>query len=208
MTAAVVRGPSLIIWMGKTARASRLPNFEAGVLMNQLHYGTPAKVLHWLVVALLAVQFPIGWLMPDVHAGPPGRAMTLHISFGLTILALILVRFVWRITHPVAPESSLPPWQRVSSEAVHWLLYALVFAATVTGWLFASFRGWSVAYFDLIPLPMLAAKNPVAIHQIDGWHQLAEWGLLIAIGVHVAAALAHIFIYRDRIMQRMLPIGR
>ena len=175
---------------------------------QQVQYGAPAKVLHWLVVTLLAVQFPIGWLMPDVHAGPPGKAMTLHISFGLTILAVILVRLAWRITHPVAPEGSLPPWQRVSSEAVHWLLYALVLAATITGWLFASFRGWSVSYFGLIPLPMLAAKNPAAIHQIDGWHQIAEWGLLIAIGIHVAAALAHIFIYRDGIMQRMLPMRR
>ncbi|MCK1367822.1 cytochrome b [Bradyrhizobium sp. 62] len=177
-------------------------------MTDRLHYGTPAKVLHWLVVALLAVQFSLGWLMPDVHAGPPGRAMTLHISLGLTILALILLRLVWRITHPVAPESSLPPWQRVSSEAVHWLLYVLVLAATITGWLFASFRGWSVSYFNLIPLPMLAGKNPVAIHQIDGWHQIAEWALLIAIGVHVAAAFAHIFIYRDGVMQRMLPSRR
>jgi cytochrome b561 len=177
-------------------------------MTDQLHYGVPAKVFHWLVVALLAVQFPIGWLMPDVHAGPPGRGMTLHISFGLTILALILLRLAWRVAHPVAPESSLPPWQRVSSEAVHWLLYALVLATTITGWLFASFRGWSVSYFDLIPLPMLTAKNPAAIHQIDGWHQIAEWGLLIAIGTHVAAALAHIFIYRDGIMQRMLPMRR
>jgi cytochrome b561 len=160
---------------------------------GQLHYGTPAKVLHWLVVGLLAVQFPIGWFMPDVHAGPPGMAMTLHISFGLTILALILVRLLWRITHPVAPESSLPSWQRVSSEAVHWLLYALVLGTTTTGWLFASFRGWSVSYFNLVPLPMLAAKNTVATHQIDGWHQIAEWGLLIAIGTHVAAALDHRF---------------
>lgn len=177
-------------------------------MTNRLRYGTPAKVLHWLVVALLAVQFSLGWLMPDVHAGPPGRAMTLHISLGLTILALILLRLVWRITHPVAPESSLPPWQRVSSEAVHWLLYVLVLAATITGWLFASFGGWSVSYFNLIPLPMLAGKNPVAIHQIDGWHQIAEWALLIAIGVHVAAAFAHIFIYRDGVMQRMLPSRR
>jgi cytochrome b561 len=175
---------------------------------DRLHYGTPAKVLHWLVVALLAVQFPIGWFMPDVHAGPPGKAMTLHISFGLTILTLILLRFVWRITHPVAPESSLPPWQRVSSEVVHWLLYALVLTTTMTGWLFASFRGWSVSYFNLFPLPMLAAKNTAGIHQVDGWHQIAEWALLIAIGVHIAAALVHIFIYRDRIMQRMLPSGR
>jgi cytochrome b561 len=175
------------------------------LMTARLHYGAPAKALHWLVVALLAVQFPIGWLMPDVHGGPPGSPMTLHVSFGITILMLIVLRFVWRIAHPVAPESSLPPWQRVTSEAVHWLLYALVFATTVTGWLVASFRGWSVSYFYLVSLPMLAAKNSAAIRQIDGWHQIAAWTLLITIGFHVAAALTHVFVYRDRIMQRMLP---
>jgi cytochrome b561 len=174
-------------------------------MTDRPHYGTTAKTLHWLVVALLAVQYSIGWFMPDVHGGPPGTAMTLHISFGITILAVVGVRLVWRITHPVAPESSLPPWQRMTSEAVHWLLYVLVLAATMTGWLFASFRGWSVSYFYLVPMPMLASKSPEGVHAIDGWHQLAEWGLLIAIGVHVAAAMAHIFIYRDGIMQRMLP---
>ena len=174
-------------------------------MTGRLHYGTPAKTLHWLVVALLLIQFPIGWFMPDVHGGPPGTAMMLHISFGLTILAVIVLRLVWRLTHPVAPEGSLPAWQRVSSEAVHWLLYAAVLAATLTGWLFTSFRGWSVSYFDLFPLPMLAAKNAAAIKQIDGWHQIAEWTLLVLIGIHVAAALLHLFVYRDGIMQRMLP---
>jgi cytochrome b561 len=175
------------------------------LMADRLHYGTPAKVMHWLVVVLLMVQFPLGWFMPDVHGGPPDRAMTLHISFGMTILTLIVLRLIWRIIHPVSPERSLPPWQRVSSEAVHWLLYILVLAATLTGWLFASFRGWSVSYFYLVPLPMLADKNAVAIRQIDGWHQIAEWALLITIGVHVVAALVHVFIHRDRIMQRMLP---
>ena len=174
-------------------------------MTNRLHYGPTAKVLHWLVVALLAVQFPIGWFMPDVHGGPPGSAMTLHISFGISILVLIVLRFVWRLTHPVAPESSLPPWQRLTSEAVHWLLYALVLATTITGWFFASFRGWSVSYFYLVPLPMLADKNADGIHAIDGWHQIAEWTLLVVIVIHVVAALTHIFVYRDLIMQRMLP---
>ena len=82
----------------------------------RLHYGTTAKVLHWLIVALLVVQYLIGWLMPDVHRGPPGVPMVLHMSFGFTILVLIVLRFMWRLTHPVAPESSLPPWQRLSSE--------------------------------------------------------------------------------------------
>ncbi len=175
-------------------------------MTDRLQYGATAKLFHWLVVALLLAQYAIGWLMPDIHRGmKPGAAMTFHVSFGLLILILIVLRFAWRLTHPVAPESSLPPWQRLSSEAVHWLLYALVLATSVTGWLFASFRGWSMSFFYLVPMPMLASDNPAAGKTIDGLHQAMEWALLVVIGIHVAAALAHIFIYRDRIMQRMLP---
>ncbi|HEY5131294.1 MAG TPA: cytochrome b [Bradyrhizobium sp.] len=172
----------------------------------RLQYGTTAKVFHWLIVALLLVQYAIGWLMPDIHRGDkPGAAMTFHISFGILILMLIVLRFARRLTHPVAPESSLPRWQRLSSEAVHWLLYVLVLAATLTGWLFASFRGWTIALFFLAPMPMLASDNAAAGKAIDGLHQAMGWALLALIGIHVASALAHIFIYRDRIMQRMLP---
>jgi cytochrome b561 len=172
----------------------------------QLHYGTPAKIIHWLIVALLAVQYPIGWLMPDLHRGmTPGTAMTFHVSIGMSILVLTALRLAWRLTHPVAPESSLPAWQRLSSEAVHWLLYALVLATTLSGWLFASFRGWSVSFFYLVPLPMLASDNEAAGRTVDGLHQAMELALLVTIVIHVAAALAHIFVYRDGVMQRMLP---
>jgi cytochrome b561 len=175
-------------------------------MTDRPQYGTTAKVLHWLVVALLLVQYLIGWLMPDIHGGmKPGAAMTLHVSFGILILLLIVVRLGWRLAHPVAPERSLPPWQRLSSEAAHWLLYVLVLATTVSGWLFASFRGWSMLWFFLAPMPMLTSENVGAGKAFDGWHQAMEWSLLAVIGIHVATALVHIFIYRDRIMQRMLP---
>ena len=85
------------------------------------------------------------------------------------------------------------------------LLYVLVSATTLTGWLFASYRGWSVSWFYLVPLPMLSGENPAAVKFIDGWHQAMEWTLLALIGIHAAAALVHHFHYRDRIMQRMLP---
>jgi cytochrome b561 len=175
-------------------------------MTDRLQYGTTAKIFHWLIVALLLAQYLIGWLMPDLHRDmKPGAAMTFHVSIGMTILILIVVRLVWRLTHPVAPESSLAPWQRLTSEAVHWLLYALVLATTITGWLFASFRGWSMSFFFLVPMPMLASDNPAAGKAIDGLHQAMEWSLLVVIGLHVAAALVHIFVYRNRIMQRMLP---
>jgi len=174
-------------------------------MTDRLQYGTTAKVLHWLVAGLLLVQYLIGWLMPDVHAGPPGESMSFHISFGITILVLILMRFVWRLTHFVAPDNSLPAWQRLASEAMHWALYVLVLATTITGWLFASFRGWPVSFFYLFPLPMLASKSEANLKAFDGWHQTMEWMLLVFIGVHVATALVHLFGYRDRIMHRMLP---
>jgi len=175
-------------------------------MSNRLQYGTTAKLFHWLIVVLLIVQYLIGWLMPDIHRGDtPGAPMTFHVSVGIGILVLIVLRLVWRLTHPVAPESSLPPWQRLTSQAVHWMLYALVLVTTVTGWLFASFRGWSLSFFYRAPLPMLASDNKAAGKFIDGWHQAAEWTLLSFIGIHVAAALVHLFVYRDRIMQRMLP---
>jgi cytochrome b561 len=174
-------------------------------MAKQLHYGTTAKVFHWLIVALLMVQYPLGWFMPDIHRGmKPGDAMTLHISFGMTILALIVLRFFWRITHPVAPEGSLPAWQLLISKAVHWLLYALVFATTMTGWLFASQRGWSISLYFAAPLPELAEGSALAT-SIGKWHETMEWALLLMITAHVAAAMAHTFIFRDRIMQRMLP---
>jgi cytochrome b561 len=174
-------------------------------MIDRLQYGTTAKVFHWLMAALLLVQFPVGWLMPDIHRGmKPGAAMSFHVSVGFTILVLIALRLAWRLTHPVAPESSLRPWQRRSSEAVHWLLYALVLATTFTGWLFASFRGWLLSLYFLLPMPMLAADNAAAGKAIDGLHQAMEWSLLVVISIHVAAALAHIYVYRDRIMQRML----
>ena len=66
-------------------------------MTDRLQYGTTAKVFHWLVVALLLMQYPIGWLMPDIHRGmSPGAPMTFHVSLGIVVLALIILRFAWR----------------------------------------------------------------------------------------------------------------
>jgi cytochrome b561 len=194
---------------GKIAWTHELFHFDRGASMTKrLHYGTTAKLLHWIIVVLLVAQYAIGWLMPDVHAGPPGLAMIWHMSVGTVILALIVARFVWRLTHPVAPESSLPPWQRISSEAVHWLLYLLVLLTTLSGWVFASARGWKVSWFFVAPFPMLTAGDPALAKTLDGWHQNFMWALLIVAGLHVAAALVHLFYYRDGVMRRMLPVER
>jgi len=170
----------------------------------RLQYGPTAQVLHWSVVVLLLLQYLIGWFMPDIHGGmTPGIPMTLHISIGMTVLAIMAFRFAWRLMHPVAPESSLPDYQRLTSEAVHWLLYILVLFTTLSGWVFASARGWRIDWFYLFRLPMLTSQNRSLLKAIDGWHQVFEWSLLILIGVHIAAAFLHLYYYRDGVMRRM-----
>ncbi len=61
----------------------------------------------------------IFWLMPDIHRGPAGTPMIFHMSFGIIDLVLIIVRLIWRITHFVPQDNSLPAWQRVAAESVH-----------------------------------------------------------------------------------------
>ena len=93
----------------------------------------------------------------------------------------------------------------MTSEAVHWLLYLLVLLTTLSGWLFASARGWSVSWFFVAPLPLLTCGNRALVKVLDGWHQNFMWALLVVAGLHVAAGFVHLFYYRDGVKQRILP---
>ena len=173
---------------------------------EQLHYGSTAKVFHWAIAALIAIQLPLGWLMPDIHRGEtPGTAMSLHVSIGVTILVLVVLRFLWRLTHPVAPETNLPAWQWIISELVHWLLYVVVLLTTLSGWFVASVRGWTIDLYGLVPLPRLVEQGSPFGRAVSALHETLTWVLLVLIGIHIAAALVHLFVYRDRVMYRMLP---
>ena len=173
---------------------------------RQLHYGATAKVFHWLIAALLAAQLPLGWLMPDIRRGiSPGIAMSAHVSIGFSVLVLIVLRFLWRLSHPVAPETGLPGWQRATSELVHWLLYVVVLLTALSGWSFASARGWTVYLFGVASLPRLVAEGSPFGRSFGSWHGTLTWVLLGLIGAHIAAALLHLLVYRDNVMARMLP---
>lgn len=171
-----------------------------------LRYGSTAKTLHWVIAALIAIQLPLGWLMPDIRrAMIPGSAMSLHISIGITILLLVVLRFLWRLSYPVAAEASLPGWQRIGAELVHWVLYLVVLLTTLSGWFFASFRGWTVRLYGIAPMPHLVAQGSALGRSLGGFHLLLVWVLMILVGAHILAALFHQFLLKDRVLYRMLP---
>jgi cytochrome b561 len=170
-------------------------------------YGPVAKLLHWLVVMLLVVQFIIAWTMPPIHRGTtPETLISLHLSLGVVILPVIALRVVWRLTHPAPAEpGDMPVWQRLVARATHGLLYAILVALPLLGWANASARGWSVTLFNILPLPPLAPTDSAIGHAMGDIHSTLATILLIVTGLHVAAVLYHAVLRGDGVLQRMLP---
>ena len=170
-------------------------------------YTTTAKSLHWLILALLIVQFTVAWTMPEIHRNTPVTTLiSLHFTMGIVILAVAIVRLAWRATHAEPePQDGVPPWQVASARILHWLLYALLFVLPVLGWINASWRGMPIAMFGL-ELPKLVATRAAGWGWTGDVHSLlANYLLLTLVGLHVLAALYHYFIRRDGVLQRMLP---
>jgi cytochrome b561 len=172
-------------------------------------YTGTAKALHWLIVALLIGQFIVAWTMPEIRRDTrPDTLINLHFSIGVIVLAVAILRLLWRLTHPEPPpEDGIPLWQTTSARIVHWLLYLLLFVIPVLGWLNASWRGFPIIMFGL-ELPKLLPTRASGWAWTGDVHSLlANYALLILVGLHVLAALYHWLIRRDGVLQRMLPGG-
>jgi cytochrome b561 len=170
-------------------------------------YTGTAKLLHWLILALLIAQFIVAWSMPHIGRNTrPDTVINLHFSIGVLILSVAVVRLAWRFTHgEPAPLDGLPPWQLATARVIHWLLYVLLFVLPLLGWANASWRGFPVALFGLELPKLMATRAPGFAWTGDVHTLLAYWVLLTLVGLHVAAALYHYFVRRDRVLQRMLP---
>ncbi len=174
---------------------------------NTTGYTGTAKLLHWLILALLIVQFILAWTMPHIGRNTkPDTIINLHFSFGMLVLFVAVIRLAWRATHAEpAPIDGVPPWQLSSARIIHWLLYILLFVVPLLGWMNASWRGFPVVMFGL-ELPKLMATRAAGWGWTGDVHGLlANYLMLALVGVHVAAALYHYFVRRDGVLQRMLP---
>jgi len=173
-------------------------------------YGLTAKSLHWLIVAVVAGQFFVSWLMPDIGRNTrPGALINLHFSLGVLIVGIMAVRFIDRLYEPVPvsmPDS--PRWERRMAQGLHRLFYLLLLVGPFLGWASASAHDLPVNVFGLFTLPPIAAPKARWALTAGDIHKVGMWTLLALIGVHVAAALYHHFVRHDRVLQRMLPAAR
>ena len=165
-------------------------------------YTPTARVLHWLTAALVLFQIPAGLLIVSFDLG---FIYNLHKSVGVVILAVIVVRLPWRLTHPAPPlPADIPQPQRLAALTMHWALYVLLVVQPILGWIATSAYPAPVPFFGLFEMPHIwwedraLSDRLFAIHR---WLGIAMGGLLVG---HIGAALYHHFIRRDAVLLRMV----
>ena len=169
------------------------------------------KFFHWLIALLILVQFALGWLAVSWRLSPAKLDLFVwHKSIGVLVLALVLLRLAWRLLAPPAPAlpAHMPPWERAAAHASHVLLYVLMLALPLSGWVVQSSSGMPFRIFRQWPLPVIQAPDKALSDLAALVHLSLGIALATLLVVHIGAALRHHFIQRDEVLRRMLPTRR
>jgi cytochrome b561 len=171
-------------------------------------YNNTAIAFHWLIALLIVGAFTLGLVMTDIPGLTPTklRYYSWHKWAGVTVLALAALRLLWRLGHraPLYP-ATMARWQQGVAHGLHGLLYLLLFAVPLSGYFYSLASGVPVVYFGLFQLPVLIGPDPALKPVLKAVHYWLNMLLAGGVGVHVAAALWHQLVVRDRVLQRMLP---
>ena len=168
-------------------------------------YTRTAIALHWLIALAVIAQFTWGWWMQTIPKQPPGLradAFNFHKSVGLTILALMMLRLLWRVRHPAPALPAMPKWQACLARGNHALLYIALFVQPLAGYLGSVYSGYPVKLFGMT-LPAWGRADPTLKDFFSAVHYVNSWVLAGAVALHVAAALKHAFVDRDGLLSRM-----
>ena len=182
-------------------------------------YSTVAIILHWLIALLIVANIGLAWVFQNMPKGlAEYQLIQLHKSFGITVLLLSVLRLAWRLFNPPPPEPSMPKWQLVASQVVHWGFYIIMIGMPLSGWVLVSASPLNLPtlLYKTIPWPHLAFVHDLPMDARKVWsywaaqtHLILAWTAYGLIALHVAAALKHQFLDRDNLIARMAPfLGR
>jgi cytochrome b561 len=180
-------------------------------------YTRTAMALHWLVALLIAINVLLAWsadYWPDAQVR---LVIDTHKSIGITVLGLVILRLLWRLTHqPPALPRRYAGWEQRASHAAHIVLYGLIFLMPISGWLHDS--AWKDAathpmqLFGLVPWPRIGWVMSIApatretLHDAFGLlHTVTAYLLYALVTLHIAGALKHQFMDKEAELQRMWP---
>jgi cytochrome b561 len=174
--------------------------------MTQVSRYHPLLVtLHWLLAVLIIAMLIVGFfvLEPMSNAQPQKIGiLRVHMLVGMLILALMVVRLIvrWLAAKPPAATIGSPLLDRIA-RLVHYGFYLLVLLMVASGYATAILAGLNRSVFQRSGEPLPASFETYPTFEAHGFLAVLLVGL---IALHVAAALFHQFVRRDRLISRML----
>ena len=171
------------------------------------HYTPLAKGLHWLMALMIFGLLALGFYMSDLPLSPEKLQLySWHKWAGVTVFVLVWLRLAWRITHrPPALPGSMSPLMQLGAHAGHLMLYGLMIAIPLSGWLMSSAKGFQTVWFGVLPIPDLIGKDKALGQSLAELHEALNIGLLLLVIGHALAAAFHHLVHKDDTLRRMLP---
>jgi cytochrome b561 len=169
--------------------------------MDSAQYSRVARWLHW-GMAILIIGNLAGGLLHDFNAE---LIMPIHKATGIGILALTMIRILWRTVKPApAWPADMVMWERALASFTHGILYAFMLLVPLSGWVMASAGRWPISFFGLFEVPKFAVVRESTLWQVahEG-HELMGYALIALLVLHIGAALRHHFVLKDGVLQRM-----
>jgi cytochrome b561 len=172
---------------------------------DRTRYDNLSITLHWLTALLVLTQFALAEVWGFFPRPTRHVMIAAHMSFGILLTAVLVARIAWRLTPGHKIRAAVTGWVELASKAVHYLLYGLLAAQAVLGFVLRWSGNEAMSFFGLLIPPPFAPFSKPAHHLIGEAHNWVGWAIIILAAGHAAAALFHYFALRDDVLWRILP---
>jgi cytochrome b561 len=171
------------------------------------NWGRVARIFHWGLGLTIIGMIAYGYWM-NHYAPRPDRYFyrSIHADIGYLVLLLTALRLIWRAVNPrPALPSGTPAWERIAAFANHGALYLFTFVVAFLGWAHSGAHKPDYAsFFGLFRVPQFMSENREIANIYEDRHVTVAYVLLALIAIHIAAALYHQFVKRDRVLMQMI----
>lgn len=163
------------------------------------------RLLHWLMAAMVLTMLGIGVAMV-ASLGDYHRLVSLHRPLGISILILVVIRYVNRQFSTLPPfPATMSSQERFIAHASEILLYTLLFVEPLVGWGMLSAARYPIVMFGAIHLFPILPHNVMLYAILRRTHTYLAYLLFLAFVAHFGAILFHTLVVRDGLLSRMVP---